>query len=78
LHGNEKITGYGDNMPTQIKSLPSVTEGIAYVESLGYNLIYRRWPCYHFEVIDKSKRPMHNWHMTWTLAEMRHAAKYGA
>lgn len=55
-----------------------MTEGIAYVESLGYRLIYRRWPCYHFEIIDKSKRPIHNWHMTWTLDEMRHAVKYGA
>ena len=64
-------------MNKSIPLLPKVGECIAYVQSLGYRLIYRRWPCYHFEIIDKSKRPIHNWHMTWTLGEMRDAVKNG-
>ena len=64
-------------MPTKVKSLPSVTECIAYVESLGYR--FKNYFCggYWFEIIDKSSRPPHNWEMTWTLGEMRNAVKNG-
>ena len=54
-----------------------MTEGIAYVESLGYDFMDRIPGGYSFQIIDKSKRPRHNWNMTWTLGELRHAVKYG-
>ena len=59
------------------QTLPTVGECITYVESLGYRIISRRHTCYHFEIIDKSKRPIHNWEMTWTLGEMRNAVRNG-
>ena len=63
-------------MPTKTK-LPSVKECIDYVESLGYKLFLKGKGFYYFECLDKSKRPAHNWEMTWTLGEMRHAVKNG-
>lgn len=60
-----------------MKKLPKVGECIAYVESLGYRLSVRKQGFYLFEVLDKSKRPLHNWKMSWTLNEMRHAVKHG-
>lgn len=58
-------------------SLPKVGECIHYVCSLGYR--FKNYYCgvYWFEIIDKSKRPAHNWEMKWTLGEMRHAVKHG-
>ena len=57
--------------------LVTVKECIAYVEGLGYTLTARRRGYYHFEVVDKSTRPIHNWEMNWTLGEMRHAVVFG-
>ena len=68
---------YCISMKTPIKNLSSVNECIAYVESLGYKLLWRRAGSYAFECIDKSARPKHNWFMSWTLGEMRHAIKNG-
>ena len=59
------------------KSLPKVGECIDYVESLGYDFMGHIPGGYSFQLIDKSKRPAHNWNMTWTLGEMRHAVKNG-
>jgi hypothetical protein len=64
-------------MSTKTKNLPSVKECIQYVESLGYKFHGYAHTGYYFEIIDKSKRPAHNWEMTWTLGEMRHAVKHG-
>lgn len=58
-------------------SLIKVGECISYVESLGYRLTTRGRGFYQFKILDKSKRPEHNWEMNWTLNEMRHAVKYG-
>ena len=57
--------------------LPKVQECIKYVEGLGYQCITRTKGHYFFKIIDKSKRPPHNWEMHWTLNEMRHAIRYG-
>ena len=58
-------------------SLPKVKECITYVESLGYR--FKNYYCgvYWFEITDKTKRPIHNWEMKWTLGEMRFAIKNG-
>jgi len=58
-------------------SLPKVEECISYIESLGYYRTTRRCRFYQFKILDKSKRPAHNWEMNWTLNEMRQAVKYG-
>jgi hypothetical protein len=59
------------------QTLIKVGECIKYVESLGYTHRQYRHGHYFFEINDKSKRPKHNWEMTWTLGEMRHAVKNG-
>jgi len=59
------------------KPLPKVKECISYVKSLGYRFKNYRLGGYWFEIIDKSTRPPHNWEMTWTLGEMRHAIRFG-
>ena len=66
-------------MPTKVKSLPSVTECIAYVESLGYNFDshIHGGHSYFFRIKRPETRPPHNWEMTWTLGEMRNAVKNG-
>lgn len=64
-------------MPTKIKALPSVKECIAYVEGLGYTFKSRVGIGYFFRINRPETRPPHNWEMTWTLAEMRHAVKHG-
>jgi len=58
--------------------LPSSKECIAYVESLGYKFNCRSiGGVYHFDIVDKTKRPKHNWHMDWSLRDMRDAVLYG-
>ena len=64
-------------MPTKIKKLPSVKDCIAYIEGLGYKSLTHKRGIYSFECLDKSRRPQHNWIMSWSLTEMRHAKKYG-
>ena len=56
--------------------LPTVTECITYVESLGYRLRYKEFYRYCFKDIT-GKRPPHNQEMTWTLREMRDAVTFG-
>jgi hypothetical protein len=56
--------------------LPNVEECIAYVKSLGYDLIKRRRGLYIFRD-NTGKRPPHNQEMWWNLNEMRHGVKYG-
>jgi len=56
--------------------LPTATECIAYVESLGYKLKYKEFCRYCFEDTT-GKRPPHNKEMTWNLREMRDAVTFG-
>lgn len=57
--------------------LPKVEDCIAYVCSLGYDVLWRSRGRYCFHAKPGSNRPAHNQIMTWTLGEMRHAVKYG-
>ena len=56
--------------------LPTVTECITYVESLGYKLQYKEFYRYCFKDIT-GNRPLHNKEMTWDLREMRDAVRFG-
>ncbi len=64
-------------MKTTPQTLPKVGECIEYVKSLGYTYMSYKHGFYYFKIIDKTTRPKHNWVMSWTLGEMRHAVKYG-
>jgi hypothetical protein len=75
-------------MKSTPQTLPKVGECIKYVESLGYTFhglitikaFDGRRIChngYFFRINRPETRPPHNWDMTWTLGEMRHAVKNG-
>lgn len=59
-----------------MSDLPKVNACIAYVKSLGYDLIGRGRGYYIFRD-NTGKRPAHNKEMVWNLNEMRHAVRYG-
>jgi hypothetical protein len=56
--------------------LASASECIAYVKSLGYDLIGRMGARYFFRD-NTGNRPPHCKEMVWSLNEMRHAIKFG-